>query len=213
MRSWFGFTRSPLETVHARTVRSIWGAAVKPYCHEAGFRRSAQPGSGLPGWAREDDEQLQTFAFQIDRFGFNRYTGGRFVVEIMATDKRRGTGIRDRLWRLLDDTSRRAAFEMNNRIIKSLPGPWQELVKELHGEMRAQYLKEFEPLQQVPEADRDIWFRYATRSDAEWWGQFVASRLPSVFAECERRLSEQPAGGHLFFGRGVKTKRDGEESA
>jgi hypothetical protein len=189
-----------LEVVHARQARAAWAKAIKPVGRELGFKPGRDQISGLPGWTRDTDERRETFFFQINPYGFDKYSGGRFVLEFTTEDKRRRTWRRDRVWQLLDELSRREALNMNNHVIESLPAPSTEFVESLPGPDRPWYLRNFEPVAQIPPPNADFWFRYATQADADWWGEFVASRLRSVLAASGTRLANQPprtSGGIL----------------
>jgi hypothetical protein len=183
-----------LEVVHARHARAAWAKAIKLVSRELGFKPGRDQISGLPGWIRDTDERRETFFFQINPYGFDKYSGGSFVVEFTSEDKRLRTWRRDRLWELLDELSRRDAFNMNNRVIESQPAPSTEFVESLPGPHRPLYLTKFEPVAQVPPPGADFWFRYATQADVDWWGDFVASRLRWVLAESGTRLANQPPG-------------------
>jgi hypothetical protein len=187
----------PLEVVRAPEVRTLWNRAIRPVARGLGFK----PGNVyIPGWVRESAEERSTFWFQIDKYGFDKYMGGRFIVEFIFNDLDRKVSTRDRMWTLLDDVSRRAAFRMNNGVIASLPAPSIEIVMSIPEPLRASYLGFFKTLTEMPERDSDVWFRYATRKDAASWGDFMAARLPSVVAEGGRLLSGLPPSTSVMGG-------------
>ncbi|TMG68706.1 MAG: hypothetical protein E6H82_00325 [Chloroflexi bacterium] len=86
------------------------------------------------------------------------------------------------MWALLDDLSRRAVVHMNNDVIASQPGPSHEILMSLPELLRSTYLNLFKPITDMPPSGHDLGFRYATKADATAWGDFIASRLPSVDA-------------------------------
>jgi hypothetical protein len=193
---------NPLEVVRGPEVRALWNRAIRPVARQLGFK----PGNAYkPGWVRESAKERSTFWFQIDKYGFDKYTGGRFIVEFIFNDLHRQVSMRDRMWRLLDDGSHRAVVRLNNDVIASLPGPSSELLLDLPESLRSTYLDAFKPIIGVPEPDNDVWFRYATRADAAAWGDFIASRLPSVVTECSRALESLPVGAAVLAGVVLKS--------
>jgi hypothetical protein len=65
-----------LEVVHARHARAAWAKAIKLVSRELGFKPGRDQISGLPGWIRDTDERRETFFFQINPYGFDKYSGG-----------------------------------------------------------------------------------------------------------------------------------------
>jgi hypothetical protein len=144
----------------------------------------------MRGWLRTSPPPPVTFWFQVTQFGFDKHTGGKFIVEFTANDPIRGTSLRYRLWRLLNDRSRREVVALNNEVIASLPGPSTQILNGLPEFLRLTYLASFEPTIEADLINSDVWFRYATSDHAARWGDFVAKQLPTVVSECERRLAE-----------------------
>ncbi|MDQ6877488.1 MAG: hypothetical protein M3082_07270 [Candidatus Dormibacteraeota bacterium] len=157
----------------------------------------------MRGWVRDATPVHLTFWFQVTQFGFDKQTGGKFIVEFTAQNPGRHTSLRDRKWRLLDDQSRREVIRINNAVIASLPGPSASILNGLPEFLRATYLSSFRLVDETSPAHTDVWFRYATRGDAQQWSNFVALRLPFLVTECERSLENQQArtssmGGVVF---------------
>ena len=148
-----------------------------------------------------------TFWIQIDKYGFDRHAGGRFIVEFTAQHHDRETSLRDRMWILLDDLPRREVVRMNNAVISALPGPSRATLDALPVDLRGTYLAGFKVVDEPP-SNADVWFRYATIADVERWGDFIASRLPYAVAECERRLEDQPIRTASMGGMLVKYPQD-----
>jgi len=192
---------NPLEVVRARDARALWNKAVQPVARGLGFK----PGNVyVPGWVRELAQERSTFWFQIDKYGFDRQSGGQFWVEFIYNDLSRQASIRDRMWALLDDLSRRTVMQMNNDVIASLPGPSHEILMSLPELLRPTYLNSFKPITDMPQSGHDLGFRYATKADAMAWGDFIASRLPAVDALSSGLLKTLEAGTSLMGGRAVK---------
>lgn len=190
-----------LDVVRARDARALWNKAVQPVARSLGFK----PGNVyVPGWVRESAQERSTFWFQIDRYGFDKWSGGQFWVEFIYNDLSRQASIRNRMWALLDDLSRRAVVHMNNDVIASLPGPSHEILMSLPELLRSTYLNLFKPITDMPPSGHDLGFRYATKADATAWGDFIASRLPSVDARSSGLLKTLDAGTSLMDGRAVK---------
>jgi hypothetical protein len=121
----------------------------------------------MQGWSRESQQVRLTFWFQITKFGFDKYTGGKFIVEFGGSDSSRNTALHQRLWGLLDDPSRGEAHRINNDVIVSLPGPSDAVVRALSESVREAYLSDFQPVVSVLPSRSDVWFRYATELDVE----------------------------------------------
>lgn len=181
----------PLEIIRADEARATWSKALRPVAAGLGLKPGAV--SHRRGWLRESAGKRLAFWFQLDQnYGFDSYLGGRFVVEFLANDFIRETGIYARIWRLLDDDSRRKAILLNNAAVASLPSPPTEIMSALPEDLRPYFIKQFELRGETPAAKEDVWFRYATRADVARWADFLASRLANVVAECERRLADLP---------------------
>ena len=199
----------PLNVVRSTESRSVWKQALKPILKELKFRPGKYHGvGGWSGWTREAPPFREFFWIQINRYGFDRYTGGEFVVEFEFSNSDRHTSMRDRMWRLLDDASRREAIRMNNQTIESLPGPSPEVLEVMPASLTETYLRSFETVTVEPTVDTDVWFRFATRADVAAWGEFLASRLSDVVKSSEQRLMDMPEGTAVLMGTMLKT---GEE--
>lgn len=194
-----------LDVIKSRQVRTIWTIAVGPVAQHLGFR-PGRPDQRTPvGWWRDSSRGRCFFSFQIDqRFGFDRRMGGRFVVNFSASESKRDVSLWARMWGLLDPTAQVEAVRMNNRVVESLPNPAEEIVSALPLDLRPYYLANFKVIDEPPPANSDVWFRYATIDHATNWGQFVASHLPEVVGEVERRLSRQAEGTQSMAGHLVK---------
>ena len=199
-------TEQPLDIVQANEARALWSKAVRPVATQLGFKPEM---TIMHGWVRDATPVQLTFWFQVTQFGFDKQTGGKFIVEFTAQNPSRRTSLRNRMWRLLDDESRREVIRINNAVIASLPGPSTSILNGLAEFLRATYLSSFGLVNDIPPASTDVWFRYATRGDALRWGDFVASRLPSLVAECERSLENQLTGTSSM-GRVVFKKPEAE---
>jgi hypothetical protein len=190
-------SKEPLVLVSSKDARAIWTRLIRPIATGLGFK----PGKTvMHGWIRESTPLRATFWLQISQFGFDKNTGGKFIVEFTASDKTRQTAMRERLWGLLDEVSRREVLRLNNEVVGSLPGPSEVILKALPEFLRETYLTSFKPVPSVPATNNDVWFRYATQADAELWGHFVSSRLSFAVTECERRLADLPTNTSSWFG-------------
>ena len=191
----------PLEVVRSTEARSVWRQALKPALKELKFRTGKYHGiGGWSGWQRDAPPFREFFWIQINRYGFDRYFGGEFVVEFELSNSTRHTSVRDRMWRLLDVASRREVISRNNQTIKALPGPSGAMVQMLPEGLKPTYLRMFETMDGEPKPNLDVWFRYATRADVEAWGEFLASRLKNVITSCEQRLTDMPEGAAVLMG-------------
>lgn len=94
--------------------------------------------------------------------------GGRFV-EFVVNDWRRPPNLQDRMRRLLDDATRREVIRINNDVIASLPGPSLEIVEALREDLPPYSFANFQRNEEIPAANSDVWFRYATRAGAARW--------------------------------------------
>jgi hypothetical protein len=197
--------RRPLDVIRSTDVRSAFNAALRPELKKLGFKRAK---GGPSGWAREQPPLRDFFWIQFSSFGFFRDIGGKFVVEFEFQNAERGTSIRDRMWRLLDDASRREVVRLNNQAIKALPGPLPEIYGQLSSQLDQAHRQNFDLITEIPPVHSDVWFRYATRENVGAWAAFLASRLDGVVIANEERLSTLPNGAAVFLGT---MRRRGEE--
>jgi hypothetical protein len=189
---------SPLEVIRSPEVRSLLAKALKPELSELGFKQGKSEPGGWNGWARDTSTLREFFWIQLGQSGFDRYSGGEFIVEFTVSDPARRTGVRDRMWRLLDEVSLREVVRINNAAIASLPGPSREILDILPESLRSAYISSFATIDETPPANDDVWFRYASRRDVVAWGEFIASRFRFVIQECERRIAAlEPGTGSM----------------
>lgn len=200
--------RLPLEVIRAPELRSALVKALKPTLGDLGFKPSKNKPGGWNGWARDTAGLREFFWIQLGRSGFDRYTGGTFIVEFTVSDTVRRTALRDRIWRLLDDSSRREAVRISNGAIAALPGPSREILNALPESLRATYLGSFKTIDETPAQNQDAWFRYATRQDVAAWADFIASRFRFVIQECEQRLAGLQPGTNSMGGVVLKARDD-----
>jgi hypothetical protein len=200
----------PLDVIRSTEARLVWRRALKPVLAEMRFKPGkSHPTGGRSGWTRDAPPFHEFFWIQINNDGFDRYHGGEFVVEFESSIPDRHTGIRDRMWRLLDVESRREVIRLNNQTIAALPGPSPELLAALPGSLSETYLGNFEAMAEDVKPDRDVWFRYARRTDVEAWGEFLAARIKNVIMSIEQRLEEMPEGAAVLLG---SIRKKGEET-
>lgn len=199
----------PVEVIRSPEVRSLLAKAFRPALSELGFKQGKSEPGGWSGWVRETSALREFFWVQLSQSGFDRYSGGQFIVEFTLSDPARRTGLRDRMWRLLDDVSRREVVRINNAAIASLPGPSHEILNALPESLRSTYVASFETIDETPGANQDVWFRYATRGDVVTWGEFIDSRFRFVIQECERRIAAQEPGTGSIGGVAVNRPSDG----
>ena len=200
---------SPLEVIRSPEVRSLLAKALKPAISELGFKQGKSETEGWSGWFRETSALREFFWIQLSQSGFDRYSGGQFIVEFTLSDPVRRTSFRERMWRLLDDVSRREVVRINNGAIASLPGPSREILFALAESLRSTYVASFKTIDETPSANQDVWFRYATRGDVETWGGFIASRFGFAIEECERRLAALEPGTGSIGGAVVRRPSHG----
>ena len=84
-----------LDLVSAAEARTIWNASVRPVATRLGFKRGK---SWMKAWVRDDTPVAFAFFFQVTRYGFDKYSGGKFVTEFHAGDESRATAVRFRMW-------------------------------------------------------------------------------------------------------------------
>ncbi len=200
--------RQPLDVIRAPEFRSVLVKALKPTLGELGFKPSKNEPGGWNGWVRETAGLREFFWIQLSRSGFDRYTGGKFIVEFTVSDAVRRTALRDRIWRLLDDVSRREAVRISNGTIAALPGPSREILNALPESLRSTYLGYFKTVDETPAQKQDVWFRYATRRDLTAWADFIASRFQLVIQECEQRLAGLQPHTNSMGGVALKARDD-----
>src|ERR1700694_2152165 len=176
---------NPLDAVSATEARGIWNAVVRPVATGLGFRAGK---SAMRGWVREAQSLPFTFGFQVTKYGFDRYSGGRFITEFHASNRSRATAVLFRMWSLLGDQTRREFFQINSAVVSRLPGPSDAIVRALPESLRETYLAGFRVSVDIPPPNADVWCRYATREDAARWGAFIAANLEEMVARCEQRL-------------------------
>jgi hypothetical protein len=176
---------NPLDAVSATQARRIWNAAVRPVATGLDFRAGK---SAMRGWVREAQPLAFTFAFQVTKYGFDRYSGGSFITEFHASDRSRATAVLFRMWNLLGDQPRREFLQINSAVVSGLPGPSDAVVRALPEVLRETYLAGFRVSADIPPPTADVWCRYATREDAVRWGAFIAANLEEMVAMCEQRL-------------------------
>lgn len=82
-----------------------------------GFKRL-----GGQAWVATRGEEHVIFEVQCGKYGWDSRTGNQFVVEFeISKSPERFTGYsRSRLWRLLDEPSRREAVRINDRVCADL---------------------------------------------------------------------------------------------
>jgi hypothetical protein len=203
----------PLEVIRAPQVRALWNKRLRPVLKELGFKAGKFSPGAWNGWERQSADLRMFFWFQLFRYGFDRYQGGRFILEFVGNDLPRKVGLRDRMWSVMDDASRREVVRINNEVIASLPGPSTETLGWLPETLRPTYLDDFKRIEAIPSAQDDVWFRYATMADVAGWGEFIATRLPSLIAGYEERLKSTQAGTSMISGYVMKasTESDGSD--
>jgi hypothetical protein len=198
-------SRRPLEVIRSTEVRSVFKRALKAELKKLGFKTARD---GPTGWAREVLPIRDFFWIQFNPYGFLRDAGGKFIVEFEFHNSARRTAIRDRMWRLLDDASRREVVRLNNQAINALPGPLPELYGQEPDRIDETWQQRFEPIIEIPSTHSDVWFRYATRIDVDNWAGFLASRLGSIIVANEERLNTMPEGAAILLGT---IRKQGEE--
>jgi len=198
----------PLDAIRSTEVRSVFKRALKPELKKLEFKIAEADPRGPSGWEREVRPVREFFWIQLSSYGFFRDSGGEFIVEFVFSNSEHHTAVRDRMWRLLDDSGRQEAVQLSNHAIASLPGPLPEIYGEMPAGLQETSLQRFHPITEIPPAEHDIWFRYATRSDVDAWAEFLASRLAPVVKECEDRLQSLAAGSVMLAGL---TKKEGDQ--
>jgi hypothetical protein len=191
-------TANPLDVVPATEARSVWNAAVRPVVAAGlGFR----PGkSTMRGWVREAHPLAFTFHFQVTKYGFDRYSGGRFITQFNASDRSRATAVLYRMWSLLGDQRRVEFFQLNCAAVSRLPGPSDAIVRALPESLRETYMADFRVPADIPPPTADVWCRYATREDVVHWGAFIAANLEEMVARCEQLLFQLEDGTQSIGG-------------
>jgi hypothetical protein len=190
-------SRRPLDVIRSTEVRSVFKDALKAELKTLGFKTARD---GPTGWAREVPPIRDFFWIQFNSYGFFRDAGSEFIVEFAFHNAARRTAIRDRMWRLLDDASRREVVRLNNQAINALPGPLPELYGAEPDRTDKTWQQRFEPISEIPPTHSDVWFRYATRMDVDNWAEFLASRLGPIIIANEERLNMMPEGATVFLG-------------
>jgi hypothetical protein len=129
-------------------------------------------------------------AVQASQTGWDPRSGNRFVIEFeRSAIPTLSSGFdRNRIWSLLNSDHRAEAVEIIKEVARTLPPPDPAVVTELPADLRASYLRQWEP--DLTVASSDVWFNYYDEADARAWGEFLASTIGDAL---ERFLSEPPS--------------------
>ena len=178
--------RSPrAESFRSRDLVNELRGPLGPWLAEAGFRRL-----GYRGWSRPHADYHLMIAVQASQTGWDVRSGNRFVIEFERSAIRTlSSGFdRNRIWSLLNRDHRAEAVEIIKEVARTLPPPDPAVVSELPPDLRASYLRQWEP--DLTVASSDVWFNYYDEADARVWGEFLARTIGDAL---ERFLSEPPS--------------------
>jgi hypothetical protein len=157
---------------------------LNPLFKANGFKRSKT----MLSWVRPHRELFLGAWCQVSHDGWDEYAGSKFVVEFQAGHEPTiGCSIRRaRIGKLLSDSDRETIRAIQNNVIAKLTRPHKD-----HGllhageDIRACYLKKFDPVERPYQQSDDIWFRYGSQEDVAMWAQFLIAKLPEVFKQIE----------------------------
>jgi hypothetical protein len=170
--------------VDSRRVYAIAREVVGQLAKDLGFRRE----KAMLSWTRSQGLQHLTFWFQVSQYGWDKYAGSQFTVELRLSPKPevRTGPVHARLLTLVTDADREEVRRRQNAIISRLVRPPQSYVDWLGSasvDAALSYLTEFEPVGEPYYPGKDIWFRYASENDVLAWCEFVRAKLPSAIEQ------------------------------
>lgn len=174
------------EAFRANDLNRVLLTELSSVLKDVGFKRL-----GSSGWIRSEGDVHHIIAVQCRQSGWDSHSGNRFIVEYEQSSRpTRATGFsRQRIWGLLDDSSRRKALDFNSRVAQTLPSPDQQFVRELSSDVREHYLRQFQPTTQTIDSS-DVWFAYYDETDAAVWAKFLARNVQSSLDTFLSRSSE-----------------------
>jgi len=153
---------------------------IGPWCKTAGFRRGS---GGMLSYFRPTANGFETFWFQCDKWGWDRYSGSQFTMEFQRGDDHRpGAGVlRVRIARLLTAVELEQAQVLQNLVIGRLHRPPPDHAAYTLGpELQETYLEQFEPIRRPWTAGDDIWLKYFATEDVRQWASFLAPLMTSL---------------------------------
>ena len=158
---------------------------LSPWLADEGFRRL-----GHRGWSRPHLDGYLMIAVQASQSGWDARSGNRFVIEFerSATPNLSSSSDRYRIWSLLNADHRAEAIEIIKEVGSTLPPPDPAFVSLLSADVRAHYLRQWDPQPTLDSSD--VWFNYYDEADARGWGEFLARTIAGAL---ERFLSEPPS--------------------
>lgn len=178
-RDRYGAIKVMSKDVHAALRRAL-GPVAKPL----GYRRA--PGTSGCSFTSENGGLWQTFWVQVDKWGWEQWTGSAFTVEFQwdATPERGSWGdARTRWTALCSDSDLQVARDVNSATARSaLPLP--RLRRADKGLL--DFAFEQERLDSLSRADEawwpglDVWCRYRDPQHVDAWASFFAERLPAM---------------------------------
>jgi hypothetical protein len=155
---------------------------------EQGFRSARQ---AQLGWNR-----ASLFVwFQCDKWGWDRYAGSSFFVNIQVEgEPRPWSGPTRRLQELLDDDGLDEARSLQNEAIRRLkwpPGDYLATMRQAFGRypdgeaMFDALLASFKPIEEPFRRDRDVAFRYFDSADVAKWSKLLLRVFPDALLRAE----------------------------
>jgi hypothetical protein len=178
----------------AADVYGLLGTRLSPWCRAQGFKKLR--GSVL-GYHRPVSDGFVVFWVQCDKYGWDAFSGSRFVLEFQR-GKEPGIGLsanepkRLRLGRILSDKEREDVRTLQNQVIARLPAAPSNHPA-FGANIPVWFLDQFKPIAKPYGATDDLWLRYYSEADVTAWAEFLEPLLPSVLARFEQ-LSAPPSG-------------------
>jgi len=165
----------------SKELYSILREHLAPLCKANGFKRT----NTMLSWVRPRGELYEGFWCQADQGGWDTYVGSKFVVEFQLGHQPLigwETICRKRMGEMLAAAEREEIRRIQNDVIASLRRPPKNYpLLNLREEFSNFYLEQFKPIDQPFGERDDIWFRYASKQDADRWGEFLVAKLPGCF--------------------------------
>ena len=141
----------------AKEFHSFLRAELGPFLTELGFRRT--PKTTVASWLKPIGTRWLVFWFQPSQWNDDSSPGFSFTVEFRlgAPPSLRIWGFHQRLPKLLTDDERADLLQLENNVMRKLPGPDPQFLSMFPDADRERYLARFRP-RAVPYASgEDVW--------------------------------------------------------
>lgn len=177
----------------AKEVYVILERELSPTLTPLGFRKKR--GSRLV-FQRQGATAYETIWFQMDKYGWDKYAGGKFFVNFNtseSTDFEAPSARSDRLNNFMTDDELERALAYRNEIVARIPKPpgsyfemlrtgFAKSVSDSSASNLVQTLRDdFEPEHHPYRAHQDFALRYWLPTDVAGWVPFISAVIPRVW--------------------------------